>query len=114
MEHVLQKNAKVGHISNLEWLQHPKINLKAMTFHNEEQNELEDVTKNTKSETVWPIENHPPKLICDLAENDFFWYHEIILKSPYAKKNEIDWLQRRIDELHRFQGKELFDEVQSV
>jgi hypothetical protein len=30
-----------------------------MTFHSGEQNGLEDVTKNTKLEIIWPIENHP-------------------------------------------------------
>jgi hypothetical protein len=30
-----------------------------MTFHSEEQNELEDVTKNTKLDSIWPIKNHP-------------------------------------------------------
>jgi len=52
MEKVLQKNVEVGHIGNLERLKQPKINLKAMTFHSGEQNELEDITKNIKPKIV--------------------------------------------------------------
>jgi len=60
VEHVLQENVKVGHISNLEWLEQPKIDPKqVMTFHGEEQNEMEDAIKNTEPKTSWPIENHP-------------------------------------------------------
>jgi hypothetical protein len=57
----------------------------AMTFHSWEQNELEDVIKNTKLEVGWPNENHPPilwhmkiklktlwELIWDLAKNQVF------------------------------------------
>jgi hypothetical protein len=33
-----------------------------MTFHIGEQNELEDVTKNTEPKTIQPIGNYPPEL----------------------------------------------------
>jgi len=33
-----------------------------MTFHIGEQNELEDVTKNTEPKTIQPIRNYPPEL----------------------------------------------------
>jgi hypothetical protein len=34
MEEVLQESAKIGHANNLEWLEHPKIDLEeAETFH---------------------------------------------------------------------------------
>jgi hypothetical protein len=35
-----------------------------MTFHNGEQNELEDVTKNIESKIIRPTENHPLGLRC--------------------------------------------------
>jgi hypothetical protein len=34
MEEVLQKSVEIGHASNLEWLEQPKIDIEeAMTFH---------------------------------------------------------------------------------
>jgi hypothetical protein len=33
-----------------------------MTFHSEEQNELENITKNIESKTIQPTENYPSKL----------------------------------------------------
>ncbi len=33
-----------------------------MTFHNGEENELNDVMKHTKPKTIQPTGNHPPKL----------------------------------------------------
>jgi len=37
VEEVLQKNVEIGHASNLEWLEQPKIDIKeATTFHNAE------------------------------------------------------------------------------
>ncbi len=63
MEQNLQENAEVSHVNKLERLEQPKNNPKdVMTFHNGEQNELNDVIKNTKSKTVRPTGNHPPKL----------------------------------------------------
>jgi hypothetical protein len=54
MEHVLLESPKVGHTSNSKWLEQPKIDiLEVVTFHNREQNELEDYTKNTKSKISW-------------------------------------------------------------
>jgi hypothetical protein len=68
---------------------------------------MEDVIRNTESKTVRPTKNHPPKLwhikykpkasgepIGDCTKNNFFWY-----KSPHTRESEIDWLQKRIDEL---------------
>jgi hypothetical protein len=53
----------VGHVSNTEQLNQPNNNLKeVVTFHSGEQNDLEDVTKNTELETIQPIRNHPLKL----------------------------------------------------
>jgi precorrin-6B methylase 1 len=50
-------------MSNLEWLEQPKNDQEEfVTFHNGEQNELEDVIENTKSKIVWPTKNHPSKL----------------------------------------------------
>ncbi len=49
MEQVLQESAKVYHISNPKKLKQPKINLKeVVAFLTAKQNELEDITKNTK------------------------------------------------------------------
>ncbi len=63
MEQVWQKNVEVRHESNLEQLEQSKIDPKeAMTFHNGEQNKLEDTTKNIEPKTIRPIENHPPEL----------------------------------------------------
>jgi hypothetical protein len=46
MEQVLQESAKVGHVSNLEWLEQLKIDPKeTMTFQSGEQNELDEVIK---------------------------------------------------------------------
>jgi hypothetical protein len=46
MERVLQESVEVGHIGNMEQLEEPKIEPKEVaTFHNGEQNELEDVIK---------------------------------------------------------------------
>jgi len=62
MKQVLQKNAKIGHVSKLEWLQ-PKNDLEeVVTFQSGEQNKLENVTKNIELEIVRPTKNHPPKL----------------------------------------------------
>jgi hypothetical protein len=37
MEEVLQESVEIGHASNLEWLEQPKINIKeATTFHSGE------------------------------------------------------------------------------
>jgi hypothetical protein len=93
-----------------------------MTFHSGEQNKLENITKNIEREIVWPIENHPPELwhiktksetpqelMWDPTEKKTFWYHETVVISPHAKKSKIDRLQKQIDELHRFPGKEPFD-----
>ncbi len=45
----MQESVEVGYIGSSERLEQPKINLEeATTFHNGEQNELEDVTKNIK------------------------------------------------------------------
>jgi hypothetical protein len=83
-------------------LEQPKIDLQeATTFHNGEENELEDVTKNTWLKTIWPTINHPLELRCikieletpmiwDLIENKVFWYHEIVMTSPHAKEKK--WL----------------------
>jgi len=67
-----------------------------MTFHNEEQNELEDITENIKLKIAWPIGNHPSELWCmkikpktprkpmwDPTKN-IIWYHEIFATSPHA------------------------------
>jgi hypothetical protein len=71
-------------------------------FSNGEQNELEDVTKNTELEIVQPTKNHPSELwhikieletswepIWDLIENKKIWYHEIVVTSPHVIKSEI-------------------------
>ncbi len=59
----MQKNVKVGHANNSEQLEKPKIDpKKVVTFHNGEQNELEDVIKNIELETIQPIRNHPSEL----------------------------------------------------
>jgi len=42
----------------------------------------------------------------DPTEKKTFWYHETVVISP---KSKIDRLQKQIDELHRFPGKEPFD-----
>jgi hypothetical protein len=56
----LQESVKVGHAGNSEHLEQPKIDIKkAMTFHNGEQNELEDTIQYTKPKIVRPIGNHP-------------------------------------------------------
>jgi hypothetical protein len=61
----LQESAKVRHTSNPKQLEQPKIDLEeVMTFHNGEENELEDVTKNTKLKTIRPTINHPLELQC--------------------------------------------------
>ncbi len=64
MEQVVQKNVKGRQIINsLEQLEMLKINMEeATTFHNVEQNELEDVIKNIEPKDKQPIGNHPPKL----------------------------------------------------
>jgi hypothetical protein len=77
-----------------------------MTFHTGEQNELEDDTKNIESKT-WQ------ELTWGLTKNKVFWYHETIMTNPLVKKSEIDQLQKWIDELHQFQGKESSNEVPS-
>ncbi len=54
----------MGHVGSLEKLELPKINIEeATTFHNGEQNKLEDITKNTKLEIGRPIKNHPSEII---------------------------------------------------
>jgi len=122
MEQVLQKNVKIGHVSNSKWLEQPKIDPKEVaTFHSGEKNELEDVTKNNKPK------NHPPKLRCiktkpktpwepiwDPTKKKKFWYHQIVVTSPHARKSEIDQLHKQIDELSQFSRKEAYDEVRSV
>jgi hypothetical protein len=46
-------------MNNPERLEQPKNDAKeVVTFHNREKNELEDVTKNTKSKTIRPTKNH--------------------------------------------------------
>jgi hypothetical protein len=63
MEQVLQKTIKIRHVSNLKWLEHPKIDLEEVaTFHSEEQDKLEDFIKNIEPKTIWSIENHLLKL----------------------------------------------------
>jgi hypothetical protein len=53
MEQVLQKNVEVGHACKKEQLEQQKINVEeAVTFHCGEQNELEDVTENTKPKII--------------------------------------------------------------
>jgi hypothetical protein len=99
MEQVLQKHFEVGHESNLKQLEQSKIDPKeAMTFHNGEQNKLEDITKNIEPEIKQPTTNHPPELQCmktkpktphepiwNPMENITFWYHETVVTSPHAK-----------------------------
>jgi hypothetical protein len=46
-------------------VKYPKINPKeATTFHNGEQNKLEDITKNIELENVQLTKNHPLELRC--------------------------------------------------
>jgi hypothetical protein len=55
----LQKSVEVGHMSNLDWLKQPKNDPKeVVTFHNGEQNKLEDVIGNSESKIVQPTKNH--------------------------------------------------------
>ncbi len=63
MEQVFQESAKIRHISSPKQLELPKINVKdVVTFHNGEQNEKEDVTKNTELKIARPIGNHQSEL----------------------------------------------------
>ncbi len=63
MEKVLQESAKVGHVSNTKQLEQSKNNPQdVVTFHSGEQNELKDITKNTKLKTIRPTRNYPSKL----------------------------------------------------
>lgn len=63
MEQVLHESAEVGHMSNLERLEQPKNDPKEIvTFHNGEENELENVTKTTKLKTIRPTKNCPSRL----------------------------------------------------
>jgi hypothetical protein len=92
-------------MTNLKWGKKPKNDLKdVMTFHNGEQNELKDITKNTETKVVWPIENHPLELwrikieletpwelMWNPTKKKTFWYDEIVVINPHAKKNE-NWL----------------------
>jgi hypothetical protein len=74
-----------------------------VTFHSGEQNELEDVTKYTKSKIIQPTRNHPAKLrhiktepktpwesMWDLIGKKTIWYHEIIAISPHVRKSKIE------------------------
>jgi hypothetical protein len=59
---VISPSTQVAYLKQLE---KPMIDKKeARTFHNGEQNKLEDITKNTKLETVRPTKNHLSKLWC--------------------------------------------------
>ncbi len=64
MEQVLQESAKVRHVINsLKQLELLKIDMEeATTFHNGEQNKLEDVMKNIELKDKQPIKNHSPEL----------------------------------------------------
>jgi hypothetical protein len=79
-----------------------------MTFHNEEQNELEDITENIKLKIAWPTRNHPSELWCMKTEPKTpqkpmwdptkykIWYHEIFATSPHAIEQnwsilEVNW-----------------------
>ncbi len=44
-----------------------------VTFHNAEQNELEDVLENIKPKTIWPPRNHPLKLKCVKTKLETPW-----------------------------------------
>jgi polyhydroxyalkanoate synthesis regulator phasin len=53
----LQESAKVRHARHLEWLEQPKINLEeAKTFHNGEQNKLENIIKNIEPKIARAME----------------------------------------------------------
>jgi hypothetical protein len=111
-------------MNNPERLEQPKNDAKeVVTFHNREKNELEDVTKNTKSKTIRPTKNHllglwrtkikpkiPWKSIWDPTKNIFFSTMRLLWQ-VHTPKSKINWLQRWINELHWFQGKEPYDEV---
>jgi hypothetical protein len=75
-----------------------------MTFHNGEQNELDDVTKNTKLETIWPIKNHPLELWHSKtklkARQESMWdptikkigTKKLLQQNSHTKESEIDRL----------------------
>jgi hypothetical protein len=76
-EQFLQKNAKIGHVNNLEQLEQPNIDLEeAETFHSGEQNKLEDITESielnctTYGKPSTKIMTHQNRII-KLHENRF-------------------------------------------
>ncbi len=74
MEQVLQKNAEMGHVSNMEQLEQPKKDLEeAMTFHSGVPKKLEDVIENIESKIIQPIGNHPLKLWCMKTKPNTPW-----------------------------------------
>jgi hypothetical protein len=74
MDQVLQESVEIGHVSNPKWLEQPENDPEeSMTFHSGEQNELEDVTKNTKSKIVQPTRNHPLELWRIKIEAEIPW-----------------------------------------
>ncbi len=94
----MQESVEVGHLNNSEWLEQPKNDLKeSMTFHNGEQNELEDVTKNIKSKIVRPTKNHPLELwrimIKTKTPHELIW--DLAKKKISTMKLLLDWIKHQ-------------------